>query len=259
MITCVAQGKFAIGTASVSVFVKRGWVWGKRREAASAQPSEFPIRVSIISDVCFLRESLAQVLPHKGTASISGLFADLRDALPQIANNQPDIILLDAALPDGYAAVGQIRGIAPQVPVIVIAVAETPGQVIAWAEAGAAGYIPRTAGVSDIIPFLVAILQGKQACSKSVAVGVLRWLFNCGNSKDRRHNTISPQTLTPREAQIAQMIRAGMSNKDIARRLNIGVATTKTHVHHLLAKLDFHRRGEVANWTSGWGDRHLDL
>jgi DNA-binding NarL/FixJ family response regulator len=61
------------------------------------------------------------------------------------------------------------------------------------------------------------------------------------------HDVISP-TLTARETEIAQMILAGMSNKDIARRLNIGLATAKTHVHHLLGKLNLQRRGQAASW-----------
>jgi DNA-binding NarL/FixJ family response regulator len=217
------------------------------RESASAQSSEFPVRVSIVSDVRFLRESLAEVLPREGTLSISGLFADLQEALPDIANNQLDIVLLDEALPGGLAAVGQIRGVAPQVPVVVIAVAETVEKVIAWAEAGAAGYVPRTASLADFVPLLVDIRRGNQPCSASVAGGLLRRLSNGGTTNGRNHNVTVLSTLTARETQIAQMIAAGMSNKDIARRLNIGLATAKTHVHHLLGKLNLQRRGQAAS------------
>jgi DNA-binding NarL/FixJ family response regulator len=212
----------------------------------SAQPSAIPIRLSILSDVRFLRESLAEILPRDGTVSISGLFANFQEASSGLANHQPDIVLLDEALPDGLAAVGQIRDVAPQLPVVVIAVAETAGEVIAWAEAGAAGYIPRTAGLADIVPLLIDITQGKQACTESVAAGLLRRL-----SANGRHTA----ALTAREAQIAQMIVAGMSNKEIARCLNIGLATTKTHVHHLLGKLSLRRRGQAAGWMRDHKDR----
>ena len=84
-------------------------------------------RVLIISDVRLLRESLAEVFTRAGMASISGLFADLQEALPRIIDNQPDIILLDEAILGGPAAVGQIQHVAPQIPVIVIAVTEFYG------------------------------------------------------------------------------------------------------------------------------------
>lgn len=243
--------------------MEKGWGYGVgefQQRAASAQPREFAIRVSIISDVCFLRESLAEILPRKGAVSITGLFADLRSALPYIANKQPDIILLDAGLPNGSTAVGQIRGAVPQVPVIVIGLADAPSQIIAWAEVGASGYIPRTARISDIVPLLDAILEGKQICSGSLAIGVLRWLFNCRPPNGRSHNVNSRQKLTQREAQIAQMITAGMSDKEIARCLDIGLATAKTHVHHILAKLNLQRRGQVGmKWTSGQSAGPLNL
>lgn len=90
-------------------------------------------RVLIISDVRLLRESLAEVFTRAGMASISGLFADLQEALPRIIDNQPDIILLDEAILGGPAAVGQIQHVAPQIPVIVIAVTESTEEIIAWA------------------------------------------------------------------------------------------------------------------------------
>jgi two-component system nitrate/nitrite response regulator NarL len=223
---------------------------GPSREAANAQPSEFPIRISIISDVRFLRESLAEVLPREGTLSISGLFTNLQEALVLIVDNQPDIVLLDETLPGGLTAIGQIRRVAPQTTVVVIAVAETAEEVIAWAEAGAAGYIPKTAGLADIVPLLVDIRRGGQPCSPSVVAGLLRQLsYGATTANGVNHNMTSPPTLTAREVQIAQMIVAGMSNKDIARNLNIGVATAKTHVHHLLGKLNVQRRGQAASWV----------
>ncbi|MGH7841767.1 MAG: LuxR C-terminal-related transcriptional regulator [Candidatus Binataceae bacterium] len=213
----------------------------------------------IISDVRFLRESLAEVLPREGTLFISGLAADLQEALLGIVDNQPDIVLLDEAFPEGPAAIGRIRDVAPQILVVVIAVAETAEKIIAWAEAGVAGYIPRTAGLSDIVPLLLNTMRGEQACSARVAAGLLRRLSNVGNTNAEHHDITYSPTLTAREAQIAQMIAAGMSNKDIARCLNIGLATAKTHVHHLLGKLNLQRRGQAASRMRGHRDRYMDL
>jgi DNA-binding NarL/FixJ family response regulator len=172
----------------------------------------------------------------------------LQGALLGIANHQPNIVLLDQAFPCGLAAVGRIRAIAPQIPVVVMAVGETSEEVISWAEAGAAGYIPRTAGLAEIVPLLVDIRGGSQPCSASVAGGLLRRLSNGGIASSGNTNVTFSTMLTTRETQIAQMIAEGMSNKDIARRLNIGLTTTKTHVHHLLGKLNLQRRGQAASW-----------
>ena len=243
------------------VLLQGGYGMGEdsSREAASAQPIEFPIRVLIISDVRFLSESLAEVLPREGTLSISGLFANAQEASLGVVDSQPDIVLLDEALPGGLAAVGQIRSVAPQIPVVVIAVAETAEEVIAWAEAGAAGYVPRTTGLADFVPLLVDIRRGRQPCSASVVAGLLRQLSNGGVTNGGNHYKTSPPTLTAREAQIAQMIARGMSNKDIARHLNIELTTAKTHVHHLLGKLNLQRRGQAASCMRERRDRYPDL
>ncbi len=166
------------------------------REAV--RPSELPIRISIISDVRFVRESLAELLPREGALSISGIFANLQEASSHIVDNQPDIVLLDEALAGGLAVVGQIRVVAPQIPIVVIAVAETTEEVIGWAEAGAAGYVPRTAGLADFAPLLVDIRRGRQPCSPGVVAGLLRQLSNGATAKRGNHNTISGATLTPR-------------------------------------------------------------
>jgi two-component system, NarL family, nitrate/nitrite response regulator NarL len=217
-------------------------------EAVRIEPGASPIRIFIVSDVRFLRESLAEVLPRGGTLLVSGVAADLQSAIKDLAYNQSDILLLDAGLPDGRVAVERIRDTALQTPVVVIAVAEAADEVIAWAEAGAAGYIPKTAGVADIAPLLVGIARGRQECSESVAAGMFRRLFSAGKG-GRGNQDIAPAlALTAREAQIARLIATGMSNKDIARGLNIGLATAKTHVHHLLGKLGLRRRGQAASW-----------
>jgi DNA-binding NarL/FixJ family response regulator len=205
--------------------------------------------------VRFLRESLAEVLPREWKLSISGTFANSQEALAGIANNQPDTLLIDEALPGGLAAVRQIHGVAPQVLVVVIAVAETAQEVITWAEAGAAGYIPKTAGLAEIAPLLVDIMRDRQPCSASVAAGLLRRLCNGGTTDSGHHDMNSRPALTPREAQIAQMIGAGMSNKAIARCLKIELTTAKTHVHHILGKLNLQRRGQAACWMREYRDR----
>lgn len=204
----------------------------------------------------FLRENLAEFLAREGELSVAGVFADSQEALIGIANNQLDLLLVDDALPGGRAAVRQIKGVAAQTLIVVIAVAETAQKVISWAEVGAAGYIPRTAGLAEIIPLLVEIVRDRQPCSAGVAAGLLRRLSNGGATNGRSHGSTFLPPLTAREAQIAQMLAAGMCDKDIARQLEIGLATAKTHVHHLLGKLNFQRRGQAANWVRQQRDHY---
>jgi DNA-binding NarL/FixJ family response regulator len=219
-----------------------------QQQAACAATSEAHLRIQIVSDIRFLRESLAAALAREGALEVVGAFANTEDALSYSALATPDIILLDEALPNGLSAVARIRQVAPTILPVVIAVTEVPEQVIAWGEAGVAGYIPRTCGVAEIFPLLVDIRRGQQACSAGVATALLRRLAVLRTQVDGTDEVPGVPALTAREQQIGQMIAAGMSDKDIARRLNIGVTTTKTHVHHLLGKLKVQRRAQAANW-----------
>jgi two-component system, NarL family, nitrate/nitrite response regulator NarL len=91
------------------------------------------------------------------------------------------------------------------------------------------------------------IEAGRQACSGSVSAGLIRRIAATAGSPGEQK--FSPARLTRRELEIVGLIGTGLSNKEIARRLNIGVATTKSHVHSVLNKLNVQRRGQAANWT----------
>jgi DNA-binding NarL/FixJ family response regulator len=221
---------------------------------AGPAASDLSVRILIVSEVRFFRESLAELLGRDNSISISGSFGELEEFLPAISAGSTDIVLLDEAFPDGPAVIGRIRNVAPQILVVVIAVAETAENIITWAEAGAAGYVPRTAALAEIVPLLVEIRLGNQPCLASVAAGLLRRLYIGGGANGVIREIQSLPKLTAREAEIAHLIAEGMSNKDIARHLDIGVATAKTHVHNLLRKLNLRRRGQTAMWMREHGN-----
>src|SRR5262249_14313388 len=125
---------------------------------------------------------------------------------------------------------------------------ETSDNVIAWAKAGVAGYIPRTAALNDLASLLASIMRDEQRCSPRVAASLLRQMSREVEPAGERTYAPSALALTAREIQIVELVAAGLSNKEIARRLDIGVATTKSHVHNLLGKLRVQRRGQVALW-----------
>jgi DNA-binding NarL/FixJ family response regulator len=213
-----------------------------------------PWRMLIVSQVRFLRESLAEIFASDGGWIILGMPDDLPGALALCASAGPDVVLLDAAFPHGTRSIRPILDAAPGSRVVALALTETEDNVVAWAEAGAAGYVPNTAGLAELAVMLATIVNGAQACSARVAAGLLRRIAEGGASSDRSARlqsmtTPPPASLTARERQIVGMIGTGMSNKEIARNLSIGVATTKSHVHNLLGKLNIQRRGQAAAWV----------
>jgi DNA-binding NarL/FixJ family response regulator len=219
-----------------------------KEEVAIGAGAAKRLGVLIAAEVRFVRDALAEILVRDSGLSLSGVSADLKQALKMTLDLQPDVVVLDAAFPDGIDVVRQIRSIAPGVRVVVLAVAETEENIIAWAEAGVTGYIPRIAALVDIVTVLRDIVGGEQTCSRRVAAGLLHRIATAANSGKPSSEPTSAPMLTAREMQIVQLVGAGLSNKDIARRLNIGLATTKSHVHNMLEKLELQRRGQVALW-----------
>lgn len=212
-----------------------------QNQPAMSAPSERPLRIVVVSEIRFLREGVAEIFERGPAAAIVGLYADLVEAVLSPAL-RPDIVLLDAALPDGPATVSRLHDVAPDVRIVAFAVRETEEDVIAWAKAGIIGYVPSTAAWADLARLVMEIHAGEQLCSTRVTAGLLRRIAltaSFGNDSD----VASP--LTARERQAAELIGAGLSDKEIARRLNISVATTKSHVHNLLGKLNVQRRGQV--------------
>lgn len=206
----------------------------------------------IVSDVRFLREGLAEILKREDWITVLGTSPSLPEATSRLLIERPDFVLLDAGLNNGLAAVPQLRRVLPCLRVIAFAVADTEQSIVSCAEAGVAGYIPRSAALGDLVQMLKDISDGRQPCPSSVTFDTLRRLAHLDGNKSPRGEDRFTAPLTSREVEISALIGAGLSNKEIARRLNIGVSTTKSHVHNLLGKLNVQRRGQIAASALGY-------
>jgi DNA-binding NarL/FixJ family response regulator len=204
------------------------------------------VRILLVWGVRFTRECLAEILERDPLVSVVGLCADLSEALALNLAVQADVVLLDGRIPEGVAAVRRALAIAPGMRIVVSAVRETEDDIVTWAEAGVIGYIPRTAALADFVRMVMDIHSGEQICSGRVAAGLLRRIAVSSGSGAGRNAAFPVPPLTKRERQAAELIRSGLSDKEIARRLNISLATTKSHVHNLLGKLNARRRTQVA-------------
>jgi len=206
------------------------------------------LRISLVWGVRFTRESIAALLERDPLVSVIGQYVNLSEAVALAPPLQADIVLLDARLPEGPADVRRALDIAPSLRVIACSVRESEEEIIAWAEAGVIGYIPRTAALADFVRLILDIHNGEQTSSGRVVTGLLRQIAVTARRRLGRDAGFSSPALTRRERQAAELIRSGLSDKEIARQLNISLATTKSHVHNLLGKLHLNRRSQVSEW-----------
>jgi DNA-binding NarL/FixJ family response regulator len=126
--------------------------------------------------------------------------------------------------------------------VVALAITESEAGVLACAETGVAGYVTRDASMDEVVATLLAVARGELACPPAIAASLFR---HVGTLSARRGEP-APDVLTPREREIVELIEQGLSNKEISRRLSIGLSTVKNHVHNLLEKLHVPRRGAAA-------------
>jgi len=195
-----------------------------------------------VSEIRLYREGVVLLLERDPRIDVIGAAATHRQAGP-LLDRAPDVVLLDTAIANAEVALAELG--APAQKVVILGVAEQEADVIAWAEAGAVGYISREASRDDLCAALEAAANGETLASPRIVAALLRRL-NAVAHDAAAVGRDATATLTPRERQVAQLVGDGLSNKEIARQLCIEVTTVKNHVHNILRKLDVSGRGRAA-------------
>jgi len=205
--------------------------------------SDDQIRILVAIGVRLYREGLSEMLGRHERFKVVALAADYSGALERSHELQPDIVFLDVNMPDGLRLIHDLHMVVPDAAVVVTAMAETDGEIVACAEAGVAGFVTQDQSLAEAVGVLESVARGESPCSPRTAAALLR---RVAVLSAQRKPPGPPDGLTPRENQIAGLIARGRSNKEIARELCIEISTVKNHVHHMLEKLGVRGRAEAA-------------
>jgi|SRR5882762_8755321 len=201
------------------------------------------IRVLVVANIRIYREGLTDALARVEHLAVVAGVSNLDAALQELRASRPDVVLVDMAMETGLATARALLSAEPGLRVIALGVPDVEKDLIACAEAGIAGLVPREASLNDLVATLESTARGELMCSPRTAATLLRRLARLAAERDET----SPATpLTAREREILGFLDRGISNKEIARGLGIEVPTVKNHVHNILEKLKVHRRGEAA-------------
>ncbi|WP_420125872.1 LuxR C-terminal-related transcriptional regulator [Longimicrobium sp.] len=202
-----------------------------------------PVRAIVAASVRLYRDGLAHSL---GAAMhVVAQTGDAPATLAAAGRLCPDVVLLDVALDGALALVRSIYETVPTTRMVAFAVDDrAEHQVLAYAEAGVAGWIGRDATAAEVVDSVLRAARGELLCSARTAALLTRRL--AALARERPPSAPSPGTpLTPREAEIGELLSQGLSNKHIARALGLRLATVKNHVHNILEKLEVRSRGEA--------------
>jgi DNA-binding NarL/FixJ family response regulator len=199
-------------------------------------------RILIVDDHQLAREGLSAVL-SQGGYDVVGLAASGEEAIELTARLAPDIVLMDVRLGDGIDGLEATRRIVAQgLPsrVIMLTLHETPAYVREALSAGAAGYVLKEAAIEELRGAIDQVMAGHSALPIELLNAAMR-----GNAPTPRRETLD-QILTRRELEVVERIALGLTNKQIARELDISPATVKVHVERLIGKLGVADRTQAA-------------
>jgi two-component system, NarL family, nitrate/nitrite response regulator NarL len=211
------------------------------RGPAAAHIADTRIRIFICAAVRLYRDGLAQVLASTDPIEVVGTAGATVEAADQLRRVDVDVLLVDIAALDVFSALPRLRAASPGARVVALAVPELANEVLRRAEAGMEGYVTYDASISDLISAIEAVHRGELHCSPLMAGELLRHIGRLAAG----HSAGAQVALTARQREIAGLVSDGFSNKEIAQRLSLSLATVKNHVHAILEKLQVSRRSEV--------------
>lgn len=213
------------------------------------------IRIAILHSNQLFRESLSCCLAQVESISVTHTASRLEETGEVLRSHKPDLLILEFGLFRGEGAdkAASICALSSEVKTLVIEVPDTESDILYCIETGgASGYLLHNASVGDLVDNIKAVMRGETLCSPRIAsltfCRMSRLAHQRGNV--RAANGIG---LTRREAEIVALIENGLSNKDIAVRLQIEVSTVKNHVHNILDKLQLPDRHSAVEYVKEQG------
>lgn len=198
------------------------------------------IRVLLADDHAVVRQGLRTFLDLQDDIEVVAEAADGEAALDAAARTDPDVILLDLVMPrlDGIGALKRLRE--SRARIIVLTSFGDDDKLFAALRAGAAGYLLKDVEPAELVRAIRAAHDGNAPLSPTIATRVVEEIAQGGGAP------AEVDDLTPRERDVLILIARGRPNKVIARELGVAEKTVKTHVSHILSKLDLTDRTQAA-------------
>jgi DNA-binding NarL/FixJ family response regulator len=199
------------------------------------------IRVLIADDHALVREGTREILERDSALEVVGEAEDGQQVVDLAAKLKPDIVVLDLALPvmNGVEAARRIKSLSPDTRILVLSAFDDDDFVHAVIQAGAVGYLLKTAHGSELVNAIHSVSEGEVVLHSKIATKLLRERGNDHAPADGK------AVLTDKEQEILRLAARGLANKQIARELEISVRTVEWHLAHIFTKLSVSSRTQA--------------
>ncbi|MHB8614053.1 MAG: response regulator [Candidatus Dormibacteraceae bacterium] len=210
------------------------------------------ITVLLVDDQPLVRAGLRSILQEEADIKVVGEASDGGEAVVVAARLRPDVILMDVRMPrvDGLEATRRINAMDSPPRVVILTTFDLDEYVYEALKTGACGFLLKDAGADELVRAVRVAAAGDALLAPSVT---RRLIARFSGRVVDRPQAAGLKSLTDREREVLSLIARGMSNGEIAQRLFLGETTVKTHVAHLLDKLDLRDRVQavVVAYESG--------
>jgi len=206
------------------------------------------IRVLVTDDHAMVRDGICALLALTGDIEAIGIAANGREALDVVRELMPDVVLMDIAMPimDGLEATRRIHKEFPKVKILALTQYDERAYVFPAIEAGASGFISKTAASSELVAGIRSVHRGDSFLSPSVA----RFLVEDYQQIASMKGSQDPyEQLTNREREVFKLVAEGHTTQEIAAMLVLSPKTVERHKTNLMSKLDIHNRTELIKFA----------
>jgi DNA-binding NarL/FixJ family response regulator len=208
------------------------------------------IRLLIVDDQSLICQGLKAMLSLEEGLEVVGIANNGEQALAQVEALNPDVVLMDVRMPgmDGREATRNICKQHPHIKVLVLSTFDDSQYIADAIRAGAKGYLLKDMPSEELAQAIRAVYQGYA----QLGPGLLEKFAEGLAAADpvAKFPTVAIANLTPREQEVLQLVGLGYTNRDIAQSLFISEGTVKTHVTHLLNRLNLRNRAQLAIYTN---------
>jgi DNA-binding NarL/FixJ family response regulator len=197
------------------------------------------IKIILVDDHLLVRTGIANLLSGEPGFEIIGEAADAREFFELLKQNQPDIAILDIALPgmSGIDITKKLHNDFPGIRILILSMHTSEEFIFNAINSGARGYLPKNTSRKELVEAVYAIQRGEEYFAESISNVILKSYIKKvkSNSHDEENNE---NLLSKREIEVLKLFAEGMTNQEIADKLFISIRTVESHKNHIMARLE---------------------